>query len=182
MPIVSVVDRSTVRMTADVPENDFDVVTPDKKVRIFAYATGKEIAGAITRRAPAADPGTRTVHVEIDLPDPTHEIPVGTTGEVRVDVGDPIPATELPLAAATMRDTRATVFVVDGDVAHAKTFLSLGEASGALYAKPSDLPPGTRVVTEGRGLLKEGDRVTSRLDDPSAPAPDGSVAETGAKP
>ncbi len=182
MPIVSVVDRGTVRMTADVPENDFDVVTPDKKVRIFAYATGKEITGAITRRAPAADPSTRTVHIEIDIPDPTHEIPVGTTGEVRVDVGDPIPATELPLSAATMRDTKATVFVVDGDTAHAKTFLSLGEANGLLYAKPADVAPGTHVVTEGRGLLKDGDRVTAKLEDTAVPTPDGSVAEKGTKP
>jgi RND family efflux transporter MFP subunit len=195
MPIVSIVDRSTVRMTADVPENDFDVVTPDKKVRIFEYATGAEIGGTIARRSPAADPATRTVHVEVDVPDPAHAIPVGTTGEVRVDVADPVPATSIPLAAATMRDTKATVYFVDGETAHVKTFLSLGEANGLLYAKPSDVPAGARVVTEGRGLLREGDRVTasvdraalgadapSKLDDALEAPPDGSVAATGSKP
>jgi RND family efflux transporter MFP subunit len=181
MPIVSVVDRGTVRMTADVPENDFDVVTPGKPVRVFAYATGKEIAGAITRRAPAADPSTRTVHVEIDVPDPTHEIPVGTTGEMRVDVAAPVPATELPLAAATMRDAKATVFVVDGDTARVKTFTSLGESNGELFARPGDLPPGTRVVTEGRALLKDGDRVTAKRDDLALEG-DGTVADEDAKP
>ena len=68
--IVSIVDRLTVRMTADVPENDFDVVVPGKVVSILVYATHKTITGAITRRAPAADAATRTVHIEIDLPDP----------------------------------------------------------------------------------------------------------------
>src|SRR6202041_940207 len=47
-PIISIVDRSTVRMTADVPENDFNDVAPGKKVIIHVYATGKDIAGAIT--------------------------------------------------------------------------------------------------------------------------------------
>ena len=182
MPIVSVVDRGTVRMTADVPENDFDVVATEKDVSIVAYATGQQIRGKITRRAPAADPGTRTVHIEIDIPDPTHSIPVGTTGELHVDVGAPVPATEIPLAAATMRDTKATIFVVEGDVAHARSFASLGERSGLLYAKPADVPAGTRVVTEGRGLLKEGDRVSAKVEELGEPRPDGSVAATGAKP
>jgi membrane fusion protein (multidrug efflux system) len=182
--IVSIVDRGTVRMTADVPENDFDAVVPNKKVTILEYATGKEIMGAITRRAPAADPGTRTVHIEIDIPDPKHEIPVGTTGEIHVDVGEPVPATEIPLAAANVTDTKSTLYVVDGDVAHGKTLVALGERGGMLYVKPTDLRAGSRVVTEGRAILKEGDRVAAKgesaPEQPDAmPAP--SVA-TGAKP
>jgi RND family efflux transporter MFP subunit len=168
--IVSVVDRSTVRMTADVPENDFDVVVPGKAVRILAYATGKEISGTITRRAPAADPSTRDVHVEIDIADPAHAIPVGTTGELRVDVGSPTEATLVPLAAATVTDTKSTLFTVEGDVAHARTLVALGEAGGSLYVKPADLPAGTRVVTQGRSLLKDGDRVAARLEDEAPPA------------
>jgi membrane fusion protein, multidrug efflux system len=162
--IVTVVDRSTVRMTADVPENDFDVLVPGKKVRIFEYALGKEITGVITRRAPAADPSTRTVHVEVDIADPKHEIPVGTTGELRVDVGDPIPATAIPLAAANVTDTKSTVYVVDGDTARGKTFVALGEAQGMLFTSPADLPAGTRVVTQGRSVLKDGDRVVAKLE------------------
>jgi RND family efflux transporter MFP subunit len=163
-PIVSVVDRGTVRVTADVPENDFDVVTPDKKVTILAYATGKEIKATIARRAPSADAATRTVHIEIDIPDPTHEIPVGTTGEIHVDVGDPIQATEIPLAAASVTDTKSTLYVVDGETAHGKTLVALGERGGMLYVKPSDLAAGTRVVTQGRAILKDGDHVAAKLE------------------
>src|SRR5262249_32654004 len=85
--IVSVVDRSTVRMTAEAPEVDFGVVARGTKVKIHAYATNADVTGTITRRAPSADPTTRTVHFEIDIADPTRQIPVGTTGEVRIDVG-----------------------------------------------------------------------------------------------
>jgi RND family efflux transporter MFP subunit len=162
--IVSVVDRGTIRMTADVPENDFDVVAPGKALTIVAYATGKEIKGAVTRRAPAADPSTRTVHVEVDIPDPSRQIPVGTTGEIHIDVGDPIPATEIPLSAASVTDTKSTLYVVDGEVARGKTLVALGERGGLLYVKPGDLPPGTRVVTEGRAILKDGDRVAAKLE------------------
>jgi membrane fusion protein (multidrug efflux system) len=167
--LVSVVDRTTIRMTADVPETDFDHVAPGTKVSIHIYATDKQVDGTIARRAPAADPGTRTVHIEVDIPDPNRTIPVGTTGELHVDVGEPEPATELPLVAASIRGTKATFFAVKDGVAHTETFVSMGEIGGWLYVKSSDLPAGTQVVTEGRALLKDGDPVAAKMDDSPSP-------------
>jgi membrane fusion protein, multidrug efflux system len=168
--LVTVVDRSTVRMTADAPETDFEVVAPGTPVTVHLYATNKDWPAAITRRAPAADTATRTVRFEIDLSDPTRQIPVGTTGEVRLDVGAPAPASELPLFAATLRGTKASVDVVEGDLAHHRTFEVKGERGGALYLETS-LAPGTLVVTEGRALLEDGDRVVASLAAGSLPPP-----------
>ena len=67
--IVSVVDRSIVRVVGDCPEIDFGAVAPGTVARVHVLATGKDLEGAISRRAPAADPGTRTVHFEIDVPE-----------------------------------------------------------------------------------------------------------------
>jgi len=159
--IVTVVDRSTVRMTADAPELDFDVVSAGTPVKIHVFATNKDFAATITRRAPAADLGTRTVHFEIDVVDPNREIPVGTTGEVHIDVGDPVPATEIPLYAATLRGSKASIFTVEANVAHSRTFAVKGEIGGTLYVD-SALAAGTEVVTEGRALLEDGDRVAAK--------------------
>jgi RND family efflux transporter MFP subunit len=180
--IVSVVDRSTVRLTADAPEIDFDVIAPDTQVTIHVYATNKDLGATIVRRAPAADLSTRTVHFEIDVSDVKREIPVGTTGEVRIDVGEPVPATEVPIYAATIRGPKATIFVIDDeDVAHAQTLGVKGEAGGLLYLDPS-LRPGARVVTEGRALLEEGDRVIAKevVDAVTAGGPS-STASAGEK-
>ncbi len=172
--IVTAVDRSTIRMTADAPEVDFDVVAPETKVTIHILATGRDILATITRRAPAADASTRTVHFEVDLVDQQRQIPVGTTGEVHIDVGDPVPATEVPLYVATLRGAKASIFVLDGDVARQKTFIVKGEAQGQLYLE-TKLAPGTQVVAEGRALLEDGDKVTAKVgDDAPAPAPKGS--------
>jgi RND family efflux transporter MFP subunit len=169
--LVSVVDRSTLRLVADVPEVDFDVVAPGRAVTIVASATKGALAGTVTRRAPAADPVTRTVRFEVDLEDPGRRIPVGTTGEARLDVGAPVPATVIPLYAASVRGKKATVFVVEGGVARARSVAVVGEAGGDLYLS-ADLPAGAQVVTEGRALLVEGDRVSARVESPRpAPAP-----------
>lgn len=155
--IVSLVDRTVVRVTAEAPESDFDVVSPNTMVKVHVISTNKDITAKISRRAPAADPTTRTVHFELDVPDPDRTIPVGTTGELRIDVGEPIATVEIPLAAAAVRGGNANVFVVEGNVAHARVVPLEGEASGNLYV---DMAPGTFVVTEGRNLLSDGDRVT----------------------
>jgi membrane fusion protein, multidrug efflux system len=161
MSIVSLVDRNTVRFTTDVPEIDFSTVPPGTRVRIVVSATKQEIVGTISRRAPAADPSTRTVHFEADLPNADHRIPVNTTGEASLDVGKPEPATEIPLYAASVRGKKATVFVVEGDVAHARTLEVKGEIGGSLFVDTS-LAPGTRLVTEGRALLNDGDHVSAK--------------------
>lgn len=159
--IVTVVDRGTVRMTADAPEIDFDLIPPGTNVKVHVYATNRDVTATITRRAPSADPATRTVHFEIDIPDPTRSIPVGTTGEVHIDVGTPVRATEIPLYAATVRGAKANVFVVDGGIAHTRTVPVLGEAGGSLFVEPT-LAAEAAVVAEGRALLEDGDRVDAQ--------------------
>jgi membrane fusion protein, multidrug efflux system len=182
--VATIVDRNTVRVIAEVPEADFGVVPMGVPVTIRALATDRELHAKIARRSPAADLSTRTVHLEIDVPDPDRSLPVGTTAELGIDVGEPSPATEIPLIAASVRGSKATVFVVDGQTATTKAtksvFKVMGERSGQLYVEPS-LRAGSHVVTEGRALLEDGDRVEAKLDDASVAVPT-RVLATDAKP
>jgi RND family efflux transporter MFP subunit len=174
------VDRTTVRVTADVPEGDFGVIVPGTPVRIHALATGQDVVGKVSRRSPAADDSTRTIRLEIDVPDPQRTLPVGTTAELAVDVGEPVPASEVPLIAASVRGDKATLFVVDGEVVHKKVVPVKGERGGALFLAPL-LVPGSRVVTEGRVQLNDGDRVEARMETAELEAPVRAVA-SGARP
>jgi RND family efflux transporter MFP subunit len=180
--IITLVDRGTVRVSADVPEDDFAVVAPGVKARMRMLATSTETTGSVTRRAPAADPSTRTIHFEIDLADPERHYPVGTSSEVRVDVGQPEPATFLPLAAALIRGSKASLFVISGGHAHATTVAVKGEDGGRVFLDATALPPGTQVVLEGRALLNDGDAVEAKLAPVEAPAASGSAAPETAKP
>jgi RND family efflux transporter MFP subunit len=161
--IVTVVDRHVIRVTADVPEDDFVNVATDTEVRVHLLATGKDFTAKISRRAPSADPDTRTVHIELDVDDPQREIPTQTTAELSLDVGAPIPATAIPLIAATVHGSKTQVFVVKDGVAHSTRAKLVGERKGVYYVEPS-LPPGELVVTEGRGLLNDGDKVAGKVE------------------
>ena len=161
--VATVVDRRTVRVVAEVPEGDFDVVGVDTPVQIRALAINRELNAKIARRSPAADLSTRTAHIEIDVPDPDRSLPVGTTAELGLDVGAPTAATEVPLIAASVRGPKATVFVVEGQTARKGVYTVKGERGGNLFLD-SSLRAGAQVVTEGRALLKDGDRVDAKVD------------------
>jgi RND family efflux transporter MFP subunit len=171
--IVSLVDRATVRVVADAPEVDFDVVAPGTPVNVHLVSSKRDLVATIARRAPAADLATRTVHFELDVADPKRELPVGTTAELRIAVGEPEPAVEIPLYCATVRGEKASVFVVEQGVAHKRSCRVKGEVEGTLFLDP-ELQPGSQVVSEGRALLSDKDRVQATAE------PALSVVGTGA--
>jgi len=175
--IVSIVDRATIRVVADAPEIDFDFLSPGTQVKLHVLATNKDLTATISRRAPAADPMTRTVHFEMDVADPDRALPVGTTADIHIDIGTPEPATEIPLSAATVKGDKAVLFVVDGNITHKHTVQVKGERAGRLFLDVA-LVPGTKVVTEGRALLNDNDQVVATLSNASA-SPPVSAAPTG---
>jgi RND family efflux transporter MFP subunit len=162
--IATVIDRHMVRITAEVPEDDFDAVAPGTPVRIHLLSTGKDLTSRIARRAPAADPGTRTTHIEIDVDNADRAMPVWTTAELSIDVGTPAPASSIPLAAATVHAGKAKVFVVDKGVAHLRRTPVIGEREGVLYVDAKALPGGTPVITAGRNLLDDGEAVAAKVE------------------
>jgi len=182
--IVSVVDRNTVRVTVEAPEKDFDALSPSTQVQIRMLATGTTLSAPISRRAPRADPSTRTIHFEIDVPNPARAYPVGTTATVQIEVGNPVPATAIPLYATTQQEGKAKVFVVEGNVARSLVLPVLGETGGSVFFAPDALRAGALVVTEGRAVLSDGDRVRYQLDRPPQRAggpPNGAPVENPAR-
>ncbi len=172
--IATVIDRHLVRITADVPEDDFESVAIDTPVRIHLLASHRDLAARISRRAPAADPATRTAHIEIDVDDAARTMPVWTTAELALDVGQPLPATALPLSAASIHASKATLFVARDGVAHTTLARVVGEDGGAIFVDAATVPAGTHVVTDGRTTLSDGDAIIEVLG-PWQPAAGGAA-------
>jgi hypothetical protein len=136
---------------------------PASRWTYLALAIGRHVVGTIARRSPAADQSTRTVHFEIDLQDPGRTLPVGTTAELAVASGVPLPAMEIPLAAAAVKGSKATLFLADNGQARKVVVDVLGEKAGRLFVDTS-LADKALVITEGRTLLKEGESIQVSVD------------------
>jgi hypothetical protein len=137
-------------------------------VTVQVLSTGASVPAKISRRSPSADRSTRTIHVEVDVADPTRQLPVFTTAEVAVQAGKPVAATAIPLTAATIRSDRASVMIVENGHARRVVHDVIGESQGTLYVAPS-LAAGAQVVTEGRAVLKDGDEVRVTSAPPASP-------------
>jgi membrane fusion protein (multidrug efflux system) len=161
--LLTIVDRRTIRVVADAPESDFAAVAPGNNVEIHVLATGATFTAAISRRTPQADASTRTVHFELDVADPNRAIPVGTTAELALEVGEAKPALAIPLVAAKIKGSVANAFVVDGTVAHAAELAVLGEREGTLFVEPT-VAAGALVVTNGRNRLADKDVVATKVE------------------
>lgn len=168
-PLVTVVDRHLYRVVVDVPEVDYPLVEVNTPVRLHLLATGQDVTATVSRRAPSAGASSRTLRLEIDLSSRDVQVPVGTTAEVRLDVGEAREATEVPLAAAKVRGARATVWTVEGAAAKKHTTQVLGERGGRLYL--TGLAPKTPVITEGKQALSDGDAVVAHVDASWPPRP-----------
>ena len=88
-------------------------------------------AAKIARRSPAAD----LVHADRPLRDRrprsrARRFPWARPPSCAIDVGEPVPATEIPLVAASVRGSKATVFVVEGQT-RARRASSASRASAA---------------------------------------------------
>jgi len=163
--LVSVVDRHLLRVVADAPETDAAGLEAHTKVSLHLLASDATLEATVSRRAPSADPITRTVHFEIDLDPDVAKVPVGTTAEIHAQVGVSKPVSQIPLTAAKVRGKTAAVFILEGDVVHARSVDVVGERGGLLFLART-LEPGTLVVNEGRSKLSEGDRVHVKAEQP----------------
>lgn len=167
--VVTLIDRSTLRLAFEVPEVDFGEVRVGTPLKVALLAGGAEREVAVSRVSPEADPVTRTIHVEADLGNDDAALPAGTTAEIFVEVGAPRRVTRVPLVAARVKGSTATLFVVEGDRAYQREFRVVGEQGAQLFVD-AELPGETRVVTEGRSQLRQYDQVEARLEVPAMSA------------
>jgi RND family efflux transporter MFP subunit len=170
--VLRVVDRSRVRVIADIPETALAEVAPGREVDLHVIASDTTLHTTVTRRAPAADPVSRTVRIEIDVPNDDRAMPVRTTAEILVTASRGVDAIALPLVAATIVGARARVWIVDEGIARRRTLRVVGESGARVYVRP-EIAPGTILVVEGREALDEGMRVhLGRMLEAAAPAGD----------
>jgi RND family efflux transporter MFP subunit len=95
-PLFTCQKIDVVRVFADVPEASATAIRQGLPAQVRLYGpTGQTISGSVTRTATALDAATRTMRVEIDLPNPDEKLLPGMYAQV--SFGPAIVATEVPV-------------------------------------------------------------------------------------
>ncbi len=155
-PILTVMDMDRVRVYVEVPEPDVAEVDRGDPVELeFDALAGKIFRGKVTRFAIALNPGTRTMKVEIDLPNPQRLVRPGMFGRARLRLGEQPEALFLP-AEGVRVDASGNKFVyvvLEGKLR--KVVVRTGLDDGKLI-QVEGLRGGERVVLTSSGKLEEG--------------------------
>ena len=126
-------------------------------VEVQVEGMAQAVAGRIARIAPAAEPGTRSIGVTIELPNPKETLRAGQYAMARVVLSDDSDRLTLPLAAVGNTSGQDHVWVIESG-ALARRAVTLGrrdEREGRVEVLQGVLP-GSQVLAARFDNLREG--------------------------
>ena len=154
--ILTLHDIETVRTLIEVVERDIPLVKIGLKAEVRAEAYPDRLfAGQVTRIVQALNRETRTMTVEVDLPNRTHLLKGGMFARVEVMVGRRRNAIQIPIDALTRLDTFQYVYVVRGGKAY-QIPVETGSRVENLIEITKGLTGTEQVIVSGKDLVQDG--------------------------
>jgi RND family efflux transporter MFP subunit len=154
--ILTLQEINPVKVQLEVPERDVARVGVGNVVRLTTDAyPGRQFSGKVARVVHALDPRTRTMGLEVDIPNPDVLLKPGMYARVDLLIETRKDALLVPLEALTGTEGRATVLVVrEGKVA--ATPVELGPTDGPVVQVLKGVGPDTEIILQGKDLVREG--------------------------
>jgi len=122
------------------------------------------IEGKVARTAKAIDPGSRTIRVEIDIPNPDRSLVPGmyVQADFQLTGGAPI---QVPAAALLYRSSGPQVAVIDETGAVAFKDVTIASDDGNVVAIDSDLAIGDKIALNLSSQIAPGEKVKTSAGD-----------------
>ena len=154
--ILSLHDIESVRTLIEVVEKDVPLVKIGQKAEVRAEAYPDRVfEGRVTRIVQALNRATRTMTVEVDLPNKDHVLKGGMFARVEVLVGVHPSAVQIPLDAVTRLEENQYVYVVQNGAAH-KVPVEVGSRIENRIEVTKGLTGSEQVIVSGKDLVSEG--------------------------
>ena len=154
--ILSVHDVETVRTLIEVVEKDVPLVQVGQRADVRAEAYPNEVfEGRVTRIVQALNRATRTMTVEVDLPNKDHRLKGGMFARVEVLVGKHPQAIQIPLDAVSRLEESQYVYVVKDGKAH-QVPVELGARAENRVEVVKGLAGDEQLIVSGKDLVSEG--------------------------
>ena len=151
---------STLRVMVSVPQSHVMLVKPGVKGDVVVRELGDAaLVAQVSRRAGAFDPATRTMAVQLDLPNPDGRVLPGMYAQVKFHLTQAAPAVTVPVNAILIGGDGIRVAMVGpDDVVHIRK-VRLGRDFGKEVEIVEGVADGDRVVNNPRDDLHEGTKV-----------------------
>jgi RND family efflux transporter MFP subunit len=176
MPVVKLSQVNVLRLRIPVPESLAADVRDGEPADIRVKATGEHITGKVIRSTDSLDRSTRTMQVEIDVPNPKYSLTPGMYADVSLRIQNAPDALTLPLQAIERDADKTIVMLVNAQNQVERREIRTGIEDSDRIQVLSGVNEGNRVIVGNRGAYHAGQDVTPKL---SAMADEGYDAKQG---
>jgi multidrug efflux system membrane fusion protein len=155
-----VAQTDPIRIYVDVPEADSPSIHRGVNADIQVPALlGQHFTGSVVRTADAIDPATRTLHTEIDVPNPKGRLLPGSYAQVKFALREQIQRLTVPANALLFRAEGPRAAVVGPDNKVQLRPVAIGRDFGTTVEIVSGLQPGESIVVSPSDSLEDGQPV-----------------------
>src|SRR5580704_15807167 len=178
MPVVKLSQVNVLRLRIPVPESLAASVRDGEPADIRVKATDEHISGKVIRSTDSLDRSTRTMQVEIDVPNRDYKLTPGMYADVSLRIQNDPNALTLPIQAINRGAGKTTVLLVDSQNHVEEREIHTGIEGPDRIQILSGLSEGDRVIIGNLGEYHSGQHVDPKT---SSMADEKYVAEQGAQ-
>jgi len=155
-PLVRLSDENLYRLVIPVPESDVKYIHLGDPVEVRVPSVGKTVQGTVKRFSIDVNGATRTMHTEVEIPNPNGQLVPGVYAEAVLTLSHNGAAIVVPLQALDHQGDQASVMVVDKGNRIEDRKVTLGIQMPDYVEIASGVSTGEQVVVSDRSGLKAG--------------------------
>jgi RND family efflux transporter MFP subunit len=173
-PVVKIAEVSTLRLRLPVPETIAPYVRDGDTATIRIDALDRTILGKVTRSTGALDASTRSMQVEVDVPNADGSLAPGMYAEVTLNVKRAGDALVVPIQTVDTSGPQPILLVVNAQSRIERRAVQTGVATANRIEILSGLRDGEQVIVANQASFQPGELVTPKQ---SAMAAAGAAAD-----
>lgn len=159
LPVVTLAQVDVLRLRIPVPESLTAKVRIGDSADVHVQATGEHFTGKVTRYTDSLDPSTRTMQVEIDVPNPNLHLQPGMYADVRLSANSRPDALTVPVEAIQRSENKTSVLMVDSQDRVESREVQVGVQSSDYVEILAGLTEGANVIVGNLGAYHPGEPV-----------------------
>ena len=163
MPLVTLAQENLLRLVIPVPESAISKIRLGSPVEVSVSTLGKKFQGRVARFADQLDMATRTMHTEVDVPNPTGELVPGMYASASLVLNDERNALSVPVQALTRTEDRASVLLINKQNKLEERSVQIGIETPDQVEILSGLNEGDFVVVGNQSQLQPGMAVQPKI-------------------
>jgi membrane fusion protein, multidrug efflux system len=177
--LLTIVDLGRLELAGMVGTHEVSRLTPGMAVRVKVEGLATPVQGKLARIAPAAEVGTRSIGVTVEVANPREALRAGQYAIAGVEIADPQPRLVVPVTAVGSTAGQDHVWLIEsGTLMRRAVTLGRRDDAGGRVEVLGGIPADAQVLALRFDNLREGTRASVVADVPAVASSASGPAQT----